>query len=71
MDKTWADAEALASLIERLPEERLSEYFVDQKYGTYYRCLLGPIEHAYYHLGQIAMIKAMLQRDDDSRAAAT
>ena len=59
-DKTFAEAEELASLIEALPDDQLSEYFVAEKYGTYYRCLQGPIEHCYYHLGQIAMVKAML-----------
>lgn len=61
LTRVWLDAEELASLIERLPDEQLAEHFVDEKYGTYYRCLLGPIEHCYYHLGQIAITKAMLQ----------
>jgi hypothetical protein len=67
----WADAEELASFVERIPDEQLSEYSVDEKNGTYYRCLQGPIEHGYYHLGQIAIIKTMLQHDGDSRTAVT
>jgi len=47
LDKTWADAEELAVLIEQLPDERLAESFVDENYGTYYRCLHGPIEHCH------------------------
>lgn len=66
LNKTWADAEELASLIERIPDEQLSEYFVDEKYGTYCRCFQGLIEHGYYHLGQIAIIKTMLHHDGDS-----
>ena len=61
IEKTWADAEELASLIERLPDEQLAEDFVDAKYGTYQRCLQGPIEHCHYHLGQIAILKGLLQ----------
>ena len=60
LEKTWADAESLASLIERLPEKTLSEPFVDERYGSYYRCLHGPIEHCHYHLGQIALMKSMI-----------
>lgn len=63
LDKTWADAEELAALIEQMPEDQLADDFVDAEYGTYYRCLQGPIEHCHYHLGQIALIKAMLQDD--------
>lgn len=67
LNKTWAVVEELASLIEGLPDEQLSEDFVDEKYGTYYRCLQGPIEHCHYHLGQIAVIKAMLQKDSEPK----
>ena len=61
LDKTWADAENLASLIEQLPESQLWETFVKEEYGNYYRCLHGLIEHSHYHLGQIALIKKMLE----------
>lgn len=60
LQKTWSDAEKLAQAIEQMPESRLWEDFVDEKYGNYYRCIHGPIEHCHYHLGQIALIKSML-----------
>ena len=59
LNKTWSEAEELASLIEQMPDSQLSETFVDEKHGTYYRCLQGPVEHCYYHLGQIAIIKSI------------
>jgi hypothetical protein len=49
----WKDAEAFALLIEQMPEEKLSEVFVDEKYGTVQRNIDGMIEHSYYHLGQL------------------
>lgn len=58
--KMWADAEALAVLIEQLPEAKLGETFVDEKYGTYYRNLHGLIEHTHYHLGQMVLLKKWL-----------
>ena len=61
VDKTWNDAEKLAGLIERLPETKLWEVFKEEKYGNYYRNLHGIIEHAHYHLGQIVLIKKILQ----------
>jgi hypothetical protein len=62
LNKTWKDAEYFASLIEQLPEEKLGEVFSQEKYGTYYRNLHGVIEHIHYHLGQIVLIKKLLQQ---------
>jgi hypothetical protein len=60
LNKTWAEAEAFALLIEQLPDEILLEHFTDEKYGNYYRNFHGIIEHTHYHLGQIALIKKII-----------
>ncbi len=60
LNKMWSDAEKFASLVEQMPDEKLSEVFVDEKYGNYYRNILAMIEHSYYHLGQIVLIKKIL-----------
>ena len=59
-NKFWNDTEKLAELIEKMPEERLDENFVDEKYGNYTRNIDGMIEHSYYHLGQISLIKKII-----------
>jgi uncharacterized damage-inducible protein DinB len=56
----WKDAEEFADLVAQLSETQLSEYFVDEKYSTYLRNVDSMIEHSYYHLGQIVLIKKML-----------
>ena len=56
----WNDAEEFAYLIEQMPEEKLNQVFVDEKYGTYQRNIDAMIEHAHYHLGQIVLIKKMI-----------
>lgn len=61
LNKTWTDAENFAGLIEQFPETKLGEPFADGKYGNYYRNLTGIIEHLHYHLGQIVLIKKLLQ----------
>lgn len=61
IQRSRANAETLARLIESLPDARLSEYFVDEASGTNYECLVGRIEHAYYHLGQVSIIKTLLR----------
>lgn len=62
LSKFWNDAEEFASLIEQMPEEKLNHKFVKEKYGTYQRNINGMIEHCYYHLGQIVLIKKLLQK---------
>jgi hypothetical protein len=54
------DAEKFASLIEQMPNEKLEEVFVTEKYGNYQRNIDGIIEHSYYHLGQIVLLKKIL-----------
>ncbi|MDQ0784041.1 DUF1572 domain-containing protein [Chryseobacterium sp. W4I1] len=60
LNRLWTDSEKLASLVEQIPDDKLDEVFVDEKYGTYRRNIDGMIEHSYYHLGQITLIKKML-----------
>ncbi|AYZ14593.1 DinB family protein [Chryseobacterium arthrosphaerae] len=61
LNKLWADSENFASLLEQMPDSKLDEVFVDEKYGTYRRNIEGMIEHSYYHLGQITLIKKLLK----------
>jgi hypothetical protein len=63
LDKTWADAENFAALVEQLPESKLRETFAGEKYGNYYRNIHGIIEHTHYHLGQIVLLKKILSEN--------
>jgi len=56
------DAEAFAALIESMTEAQCWEVFSEMKYGNYYRNLHGIIEHTHYHLGQIVILKKLVQR---------
>jgi len=60
LDKLWNDSEKFAILLEQMPDSKMDEVFVDEKYGTYLRNIDGMIEHAYYHLGQITLIRKLL-----------
>ncbi len=59
--KFWKDSEEFADLIEKLSEEKLNENFVDEKYGTFLRNIDSMIEHSYYHLGQIVLLKKIMK----------
>jgi hypothetical protein len=58
--KFWNDSEEFALLIEQMSDEELKQIFVDEKYGTYQRNFYAMIEHCYYHLGQIVLIKKIV-----------
>ncbi len=68
-DRAWQDmkqrlfqnAETFAKHVEALPNERLDDVFVKEDYGKYARNIDAMIEHSYYHLGQISLIKKMVQ----------
>lgn len=49
--------------IEKMDDTKLDEIFVDDKYDTYNRNIIGVLEHSYYHLGQISLIKKMILLD--------
>lgn len=59
-DELFANSEKFADHIQRMPDEKLEQTFVDEKYGNYRRNIEGIIEHSYYHLGQISLIKKMV-----------
>ncbi|WP_223598348.1 DUF1572 domain-containing protein [Chryseobacterium sp. GVT01B] len=61
LHKLWMDSEKFATLLEQMPDTKLDEVFVDEKYGTYQRNIDGMIEHCYYHLGQITLLKKLLK----------
>lgn len=64
VNKTFTDAEQFADLIEKMPDNKFGETFVDEKYGNYYRNLHGIIEHTHYHLGQIVIIKKIVVSEE-------
>lgn len=53
-------AKTFANHIEQLSEAQLDQPFVDEKYGSYRRNVEGTIEHCYYHLGQISLLRKMV-----------
>jgi len=54
------DSEAFIEIVSRMTNAQLASDFVNPKYGNYYRNIDVLIEHTYYHLGQIVLIKKMM-----------
>lgn len=56
-DLLFSNTEKLAQLIEGFSTQDLDNTFVKKEYGTILRNIDGIIEHSYYHLGQIVLLK--------------
>jgi uncharacterized damage-inducible protein DinB len=54
------NAEVFSSQVENMNEHLLDQNFVEEKYGTYRRNIEGVIEHSFYHLGQISLIRKLI-----------
>jgi uncharacterized damage-inducible protein DinB len=61
IDKSFRDAEEIACIVEKMPDNKLWDVVEQEKYGSYYRNLHGFIEHTYYHTGQIALLRKMIR----------
>jgi len=54
-------AERFAAYVSLMDERRLTENFLNPVYGQNIYNIQGIIEHAYYHLGQIVLLKKMIR----------
>lgn len=58
------NSETFAKEVEEMEENLFDQPFVDEKYGSYLRNIEGVIEHSYYHLGQISLIRKMILQNE-------
>jgi len=56
----YDNSEKMVAQIAQLSNEKLEGEFVNPKYGTLRKNIEGMIEHSYYHLGQISLIKKLI-----------
>jgi len=56
----WNDVEKFAFLVEKMTDEKLKITFEKDEYGSNHRNIYAIVEHSYYHLGQIVLIKKQL-----------
>ena len=54
------NAEKFINHVEKMDDNILNQEFVKEEYGSYLRNIEGQIEHCYYHLGQVSLIKKLI-----------
>lgn len=59
-EEVYREAEQCAVKIEQVDDDHLHLQFEEKLYGDYYRTMHGIIEHGYYHLGQITLLKKLI-----------
>lgn len=57
-----SNAEKFVNHVEKMDDNLLTQPFVKEEYGSYSRNIEAQIEHSYYHLGQILLIKKLIMR---------
>ena len=57
------NSEKFAAYVEEMEDSFFDQLFIDEKYGTCLRNIEAVIEHNYYHLGQISLIRKMIMPD--------
>jgi hypothetical protein len=58
--KFLTNSEKFISHVEKFTEEEMQQPFVNEKYGSLQRNIDAMIEHSYYHLGQIVLIRKII-----------
>jgi uncharacterized damage-inducible protein DinB len=57
----FSEASTFATTVEKFTKTQLNEIFVKKEYGTFERNIEATIEHAYYHLGQIVLLRKLIE----------
>ena len=55
-----SNSEKFVHYVEQMEDSVFDQPFIDPRYGTYLRNIEGVIEHSYYHLGQISLIRKLI-----------
>lgn len=60
MNRFLSNAEQFSAKVEQMDDSTLDKPFIEEKYGSYIRNIEAVIEHSYYHLGQVSLIRKMI-----------
>jgi len=55
-----SNSEKFISHVEKMDDNFLNQAFVKEEYGSYLRNIEAQIEHSYYHLGQVSLIRKLI-----------
>lgn len=59
-----SNAEKFAEKVQEMDDNMFDKIFIDEKYGTFLRNIEGVLEHSYYHLGQISLMRKLIEKNE-------
>jgi len=65
------NSKVFSDLVSAMEDSHLDAPFIDARYGTVLRNIEAVIEHSYYHLGQIRLIKKWIEGQTESSFRST
>ena len=63
-EELYAQAETFAQQLEVLDDSLLHTDFEAPKYGSYWRNVMGIVEHTHYHLGQLVLVHKIIRESE-------
>lgn len=60
VDEFICNSEKFVNLVQQMNGDFLNQTFVKEEYGSYARNIEAQIEHSYYHLGQVTLLRKMI-----------
>ena len=57
-----SNAERFVDHVEKMDDNLLNQPFVKEEYKSYLRNIEAQVEHSYYHLGQVSLIKKLIMQ---------
>ncbi|MEO1515029.1 MAG: DinB family protein [Bacteroidota bacterium] len=64
-EKLIQNANTFVELVEAMSDDKLQSPFIQEQYGDYRRNIEGIIEHSYYHMGQLVLLKKMILASEE------
>ena len=61
VDTFLSNSQKFVDYVRSMDDCLLDAPFIDEKYGNYFRNIQGVIEHSYYHLGQVSLLRKLIQ----------
>ncbi len=62
VDELLLNSGRFVEKVKNMDDAIFDQPFIDEKYGSYQKNIEAVIEHSYYHLGQITLIKKLIRQ---------
>lgn len=65
VDELMTNAASFAQKVADMDDAIFDQVFIEERYGSYLRNIEAVLEHSYYHLGQIVILKKLVSQQNN------